>query len=428
MKSGDRFLLRGVCDGSFAVVADIGEPQLCAAASGAAASGGASSVMTAAMANSYARDLIVKGTKTQAPAVDVWQQIFTGTFTSGVGTLITVPIRNVGLIKRFLVKVTATITAGAQNLTLAPLGAANFWGNVIFTDFSNISRINTQGWHCQLIASAKRRRVFGSAATTDTPNGYGNIFTSTEAAPATINATTAGTVTHFLEVPISYSDHDLRGALYAYTTGATAQLQLTANAGMLVASGVDPTLAAYQSAGAAAGTLTSFTVTVYQNYLDQLPVDKTGKVLLPLDDLSYSYILLNTNMPLPVANQDNLFAYPNFREFMSTAFIYDNAGTLNIGTDINFVAVQTANLMNMIKLDPITLALLTRLILGDDPPKGMYYLDHRHRPINTAQYGNVTLNLNPSTVGGASATVLIGLEALAQQNLVTQAGSVTGGA
>lgn len=383
---------------------------------------------SAAQVNQMARDLIVKGAPGMPPAVDMWQQIFTGTFTSGVGTQVIVPIRNVGLVKRFLVKVTATVTAGAQNLSLSPLGAGNFWGSVMFTDFDNVQRVNTVGWHAHLVASAKRRRVFGAAYTTDTPCGYGNIYTATETAPATINATSTGSIVHYLEIPVSYTDFDLRGALWANTTGATAQLQLTVNPNMLVASGIDQTLAMYQSAGAAAGTLTTFTVTIYQNYLDQIPVAKNGKPILPLLDLSYAYMLLNTSMGLPVVNSDNLYAYPNFRQFLSTALIYDNAGTLNIGTDITSIAVQSANVTSILKVDPITCALMTRDILGDDVPKGMYYLDHRRRPIDTQQFGNVTLDIIPSSVGGASASILLGLEMLAVRNLVTNAGSLASGA
>jgi hypothetical protein len=431
MKASDKFLLLGACDGSY-VLENENKRGLYA---GSGASYGSSNAkpanstggMTDSQLNQYARNLIVRGTSQQPPAVDMWQQIFTGTFTTGVGTLITVPLRNVGLVKRLLVKVTGGILAGAQNLTLAPLGAGNFWGQVVFTDFSNNQRINTTGWHAHLVSSAKRRRVFGAAYTTDTPCGYGNIFTATEQAPTTINNGTTGNFQHFLEVPLSYTDHDLRGALWANTTSATAQLQLTANPGMLVATGVDPTLAMYQSAGAAAGTLTTFTVTVYQNYLDQIPVDKNNKAILPLIDLSYAYTLLNTSMPLPVANQDNLYAYPNFRQFLSTALIYDNAGTLNIGTDINYFAIQSANFTNLIKVDPITAAFMTRNIIGDDCPKGMYYFDHRNRPIDTKQYGNITLSFSPSSVGGASATALLGLEALGVQSLITQAGSASSG-
>jgi hypothetical protein len=374
-------------------------------------------------ANMYARNLITRGSANQPPAITMLQPIFTATYTSGVNTTVTVPVRPVGLIKRFWVKVTGTITAGAQNLSLTALGLANFWSSVVLTDFMNNQRIQTTGAHLNLISSAKRRRVFGAAMTTDTPNGFGNIFTATEQAPATINATLTGNFQHFLEVPCAYSDHDLRGAVWGNTVNAAAQLQLTVGTGVLVATGADPTLAVYQSAGAAAGTLTTFTVTVYQEYFDQIPSDRNRKPILPLIDLSYAYTLINTTMAgVPVVNTDNAYAYPNFRQFLSTAVVYDNGGTLNIGTDITNFQLQSANFTNIFKLDPITAALRARLILGDDCPKAMYYFDHRDRPIDTQQYGNITLTINPSTVN-ANASVLVWLEALAVMNLITQAGS-----
>jgi hypothetical protein len=429
MKRGDIFTLGQDCAGSFRRLCN-GEywsPNVCHLFGVGQPAAPPQQQMSPAQANQLARDLIVKGAPGQPPAVDMWSQIFTGTFTSGVGTVINIPVRNVGLIKRWMVKVTATITAGAQNLTLTPFGASNFWGATIFQDFDNVNRVQSQGWHMQLVSSAKRRRVFGAAYTTDTPCGYGNIFTATETAPASITNGTTGAVVHYMEIPACYTDHDLRGALWANTTSAQAVLQLTANPSMLLASGVDPTLGMYQSAGAAAGTLTTFTVTVYQNYLDQIPVDRNNRPILPLIDLSYAYVLLNTSMGLPVVNQDNLYPYPNFRQFLSTAAIYDNAGTLNIGTDVTYFAIQSANFTNIIKYDPITAALRTRLILGCDPPKGMYYFDHRERPIDTQQYGNITFDINPSSVGGSTATVLLGIEALGIRNLVMQAGSLPSG-
>jgi hypothetical protein len=65
-----------------------------------------------------------------------------------------------------------------------------------------------------------------------------------------------------------------------------------------------------------------------------------------------------------------------------------------------------------------------RLILGDDPPSGTYYFDHRHRPIDTQQYGNITFDINPSAVTSSASVVLLGLEALGIRNLITQAGSL----
>lgn len=376
--------------------------------------------------NLAARQLCVK------QGVDMIQSIFTVTNTAyavGTPTVLNVPMRNVGLIKRFYVEVAATVqgTSSGPTHTLTTLGVSNFFSNITFTDLSNQTRINTAGWHLTQVSSAKRRRPFGAAMTTDTPFGYGNNNTKTISAPASITTTiAANNVFGFFEVPLSYSDMDLRGAIYANVTNATMNLQLTVNPSALVASGVDATLAMYQSSSATVATMPSFTVTVYQNYLDQLPIGNNG-VIVPLLDLATAYLLNNTPVGGIVANQDNPIQYANFRDFMSTTLIYDNNGTLNInGVDINYFSIQSANFTNIIKYDPTTANFLTRLILEDDCPKGMYYFDHRAKPISTIQYGNMQLIVNPITVSGSGSVFLMGFESLALINQVTQAGSIYG--
>jgi hypothetical protein len=79
-----------------------------------------------------------------------------------------------------------------------------------------------------------------------------------------------------------------------------------------------------------------------------------------------------------------------------------------------------------LKVDPITLALMSRNILGDDPPKGMYYLDFRDRPIDTNQYGNMQLIINPATAGAVS-VALLGWEAYGVIGLVNQGGAIPSG-
>jgi hypothetical protein len=388
-------------------------------------------------------------------AVDMWQTIYTNTITSGPGSVINVPLRNVGLIKRFLLRVRATITQPATpgTVTLTKLGIANFFSNVTLTDLSNQQRINTAGWHLSMVQTAKRRRAYGSAmildsssvAGTANPFGIGNNWSGAGApgsaaltlpvnppgvqfATQSITAVAGdqGEIDLMLEIPLAYSDHDLRGAIYANINNATFNLQLTVNPNIFVASGADPTLAMYQSSSAVLPTLTTFDIEVVQNYLDQLPRDQNNVVLLPMMDLSTAYLLNNTAVSGVVNTQDNPIPYANFREFMSTVLIYDNAGNLNLGTDLNYIALQSANFTNIWKVSPKVAALWARLIFGDDPPNGMYYFDHRHKPINTRQYGNMELVVNPSTVSGASAAFLVGWEALAIINLVTGAGSLFG--
>lgn len=357
-------------------------------------------------------------------AVDMMQQVYTTTISSNVaGTVLNIQPRPVGLIKRFIVEVAATLagTAGVTH-TLTAFGVANLLSSVILTDLSNNQRINTAGWHLMAISSAKARQAFGSALYSDTPLGYGDNFQATMQAPLSITGAGSVTVNAMFEIPVTYSDFDLRGAIFASTTNATMNLQLTVNPNIFVSSTADATLAVYQSNGATLGTVSSMTITVYQNYLDQLPVSKSGYVL-PLLDLSTNYLLTNTALTGLVVSQDFPVPYPNFRDIMSTTAVYDNNGVLNTGSDINYFSLTTANFTNVFKYDPNIPSLLARQRLQDDFPKGMYYFDHRRKPINTNQYGNMQLNLNPSAVT-AGASLLIGWEMLAFTNNVTQAGSL----
>lgn len=380
--------------------------------------------------NMAARSLILRGGQVGdtyfPPAIDVWQpQNPVLPSSPAPGSVLTFYVRNVGLVKRLVCRFKATVTAGAtsqQNLT--PWGLANFISNVTFFDLGNNQRINTTGWHLTAIASAKRRRVFGAAYTSDTPLGYGNINNRCMYAPASIAATVASEIDFQLEIPFVKNDVDLRGAIYADVTQATMQVQITLNPNMFVTSTADPTLAMYQSAGTDLATLSNLQVQLYQNYLDQLPRIR-GVPILPNLDVGTAYLLNNSASGLPVANQDNGAAFINSRTYESVTFAYDNNGTLNAnGTDLNYVQLQSANFTNIYNLDSKMLALMCRNVIMDDFPKGMYYLDFRHRPIDTNQYGNMQLVINPLTVGGAGAVFLYGWEAFGIIGLVNQGGSI----
>lgn len=381
--------------------------------------------------NMAARQLILRGGVAGGvyypPAIDVWQPQNPPIQNSvAPGSVLTFYLRNVGLVKRLICRFTATVTNPAgptQNLTA--LGLANFISNITFFDLGNNQRINTTGWHLTAIASAKRRRVFGAAYTSDTPLGYGNNNNRTMYAPAQIASNTATEIDFQLEIPFVKNDMDLRGAIYADVTQATMQVQVTLNPNMFVANTADPTLAVYQSTTAAVPTLSAFSFQVFQNYLDQLPRMPNGVPILPNLDLGTAYLLNNTASGLPVANQDNGAAFVNSRTYESVTFIYDNNGTLNVnGDDLNYVQLQSANFTNILNVDGKMLSLMERNIIMDDFPDGMHYLDFRNRPIDTNQYGNMQLVINPSTVTGAGAVILYGWEAYGIIGLVNQGGSI----
>jgi len=390
--------------------------------------------MSPQQVNMAARSLILRGGmvgKTYyPPAIDVWQpQNPILPSSPGPGSILTFYLRNVGLVKRLIVRFKATVTAGASTTqTLTKWGLANFISNVSFFDLGNNQRINSTGWHLTAVSSAKRRRVFGAAYTSDTPLGYGNNNNRVMYAPSTISANGTSEIDFQLEIPFVKNDTDLRGAIYADVTQATMQVQITLNPNMFVSSTADPTLAMYASGGSDLASLSALSVNFWQNYLDQLPRAANGAPILPTQDLGTAYLLNNTASGLPVANQDNGAAFVNSRTYESVTFGYDNNGTLNVnGSDINYIQLQSANFTNILNLDGRMIGLMERNVLIDDFPAGMYYLDFRHRPIDTNQYGNMQLVINPSTVGGSGAFFLYGWEAYGIIGLVNQGGSLPQG-
>lgn len=367
-----------------------------------------------------------------ANCVPMFQSIFSNNVTPANSPVITVPVQNVGLIKGFLVVVSGTLrnTDGALTATRTQLGCANLVSNFTFTDLNNIVRVNTPGWHVAMINSAKQPAVFMGAYAPNIPMNFGNNF-NVNSGPATIApANTDGTVKFMYYVPLAYTANDLRGAMYAGVVNATAQLQISLNQTPIVAAAADPTNAVYSGAVIAAGggwkAGTTVNVTVYQDYLDQVPV-QDGKPLLPPLDTALIYELKQTAMSGLVQGQDYGIPYANFRTFLSTTVIADNNGVLNAGTDINYWALRAANTTAMFQYTPDIAALMARNIFLADPPNGVYHFSHRNRPINTQQFGNVNLVLNPGATMSAAASLLVGFEDFAQLDQVSFAASLPSG-
>jgi hypothetical protein len=373
--------------------------------------------------NGQARALVA------AQSVRMTQQIFSNTFTPSSQNVVNIIPRNVGLIMGFWVKVVATIhnsTGGGTAITPTDFGAANILSQIQFTDLNNNVRIQTPGWHLNFVNSMKGHMPYASAIINSARDGinvsgaYGANWTVINE-PSSIADGANGTVTMWYYVPLAYSDGDYRGAIYANVVNATMQLQLTINTTPVVASANDTTTAVYKATGAA-GSNSSTVITVYQDYLDQLPFGSKGPIL-PLLDLSTIYELKQTVFTAITQTNDFPMQYSNFRDFVSTIAVYFNGTSRGTGSDINYWALQSANFTNLWKLEPSLVALRTRALLTTDYPNGVYYFGSRAKPIATTQYGNMELVLNASTAGNG-AYVLVGYEDFALVNTITQAGSL----
>jgi P3 major capsid protein len=379
--------------------------------------------------NMAARQLVLKN------GYPMLQSIYANTVQPAAQTQLNIPPQNVGLIRGFLVRMVATVTnpaAGSSLLTLTQGGPSNLLQSILFTDLQNYQRINTQGWHLSLLNTVKQGRPFLSSTPSDSPMGFGSVYPVIKA-PATIAANTSGTIDMYYWVPLAYGHTDLSGAIYANVVNATMNLQLNLStaAQAVVANTADPTLAIYQGAGAVAGvTLTNVQLTVYQDYIDQLPQGQGGAPILPALDLNTMYEIKNTTFTGIPANSDFYMGYSNFRHFMSTSVIFDNqlAGVYPIaGSDVNYFSFRTANYTDTRKADPYTWSALARRVIQTDVPLGWYFFDTRTKPIYTTQTGNTNLVLNASTVN-ANAQTLVGWEMLANvSNLVNAASLASGG-
>lgn len=364
------------------------------------------------------------------------QQIISTSVNPANQTILNIPPQNVGLIQGFLVEVNGSITTATHNGALTEYGSANVLSNIQFTDLSNYIRHNTSGRHMSTINSAKQGFVFGAAYQPNVPQDWSNYLGDADpvvpnwnvrSAPQAITAGTPVAVREMYYIPIAYSATDLRGAIYAAVTNATMNLQLTINP-TPVAVNSDPTNAVYSAAaGATGGWNGNVTVTVYQIYFDQLPtVTQNGvsTVVLPLMDLNQQYCLLETTLTGITSGSDFPYSYANYRSYMSTSVVLDNAGVLNFGSDVNYWALTSANNTNVFKYAPEIAALLARQTFMSDPPGALYYFDHRSAPINTNQFGNVNLNLNANNNISAGAKLFVGAEYFATQNQVAGAQSL----
>lgn len=386
--------------------------------------------------NHHSRGAVWGGHNGQPPALELEQTLFqtsaSGPLTSP-GTVLQYKLNNVGLIRGLDVLIRGTITAGASTTsTLTPVGLANFLSQVDFQDFSSYHRITTAGWHLNLLESAKQRFSSFSAVTTDSPNGIVNQNPSPpsrtqafgQVAASTIASTVARDFQVVYRIPFARDRFDLRGAIWAKKTGASAFVFFTLNPNMFVVSTADPTLAVYQSGGTDLATLSNMSIEVYQDYLDFFPKDGNGDEIVPWKDLEMAYLISNTQLTPLSQGQDNYAPFADERQFLSVSAIYDNAGVLNKGNDVSYWAVKSANLLPIFQRSSFRQFCVQRKIFHDDLPPGMYYFPFEQRPIDTLAFGNTNLVLNPSSVTSAAAQILLGYESFGRIGAVARAQAI----
>lgn len=360
-------------------------------------------------------------------SIKMTQQIYSQAIDVSAQSVINIgsgAIRNAGLLLGFIVEVSGGVTNGATDqASLTPFGTANIVKQFRYDDLSNYTRIQTSGRHIAMLNTLRQGFAYGGAYSPNLPIDYGDNFDVIEG-PATIAGAGTATLRQQYYLPIAYSPTDLRGAIYMATVSASSNLQIELQSAPFTGSGNQ--LDKVYTGNANGNWTDNVQVTVYQVYLDQIPrID--GNPILPTLDLNTVYDLKETSWSGMTSGQDFPMAYSNFRAFLSTFAIYDNGGTFAGGSDINYWSLVSANFTNIMKITPKIAALQARMAIMSDLPPATYLFDSRDTPINTINFGNMELNINPLGTVNAGARVITSYEAFAQINQLVGASSLGGG-
>ncbi len=206
-------------------------------------------------ANLQARQIVLQ------QSYPVIQQVETQTFDPANRSVFDVTPANVGIVKGFLVKVTAAIknNHATAAVALTDFGPANLVQRVIYYDPDNQRHTETSGWHLHFVNTAKQGAPFLSSMVTDSPIKYGDVMNVIDA-PATIAAGATGELTMYYWVPLAYSETDLTGAVLANVPQSKQRLKLefANNNTAFAAVGANPLEAIYQGAARLIASLKKF--------------------------------------------------------------------------------------------------------------------------------------------------------------------------
>lgn len=361
---------------------------------------------------------------------------------NNAGQVVNVTPRNVGLLKGFFVEYSCNVknTNAANAITPTNFGALNLFSNIQFTDLQNNTRVNCPAYQLAFLGTAKQKNPFSASflsTAIDTPVKYGSNSLATVlgvastdtvwSQTASIASAATGVVTGVLWIPVAYSDHDYRGAIYANVINGQMNLQFTINPTPGFVAGGDQMLAMYGTADSSVSCqILNTNIQVTQVYMDQLPIDPTSKLpILPLRDISTIYELKNTTFTAAVPGNDYPMQYPNFRDILSSTVLLDTLGApVSVPALTNYFSLQAANSTNIFKRSGNMNQALVRNIIGFDFPTGVTYFSYRAKPLSTTQYGNLQLIFNPSAAWSQNYAIYHCWESFASIATITQAGSL----
>lgn len=318
-----------------------------------------------------------------------------GVFTASPGQTSRIKLFNVGILTMLQLYVQIPVTIGVATATASPKAPWNMISRLRLTDYDGTDRINCSGFQLFQVNSTRYREPFGF-----NNSGAAAIITN----PSQLLAVGNQTVSFLINVPLAYDpESDLRGAILAQTAVGEMYLNIDWNA-TLVSNGNDDAL--YNGAGTTTVVMNgSISVQVWQHYLLPQAVGQNGQIPLPPLDLMTVYELAGAVISTDniAANTERLFNYPNVRTVIGAYVSYTKLGTTlaALGDTVQHRLIANGN--NVLRDESeVSKYFNQRIYTHGDLVKGVFYLLHRDKPIETSLFGNVQMGITPVNVGAGS--------------------------
>lgn len=276
-----------------------------------------------------------------------------GSFAIALGGTSRIKLDPVGLITSLFLDINLNVSISVAAAVASKMAPYNILKTVRLIDDQGVVRIDAPGHHIWALNSVRKN----SLEYRDT----GVMFSS----PSVPTAIGAQSIRFFLDIPISYSDKDLRGAIRGDVVG---DIYLNIDWGDLLVNAGDSDVM-YTGGPATAVTLTNGSVSAFQRYLQSSDT-------IPQEVQQVHYIEGGLRISDGIVpNTEKLINYPINRSTIAVAMTYVNNGAMN-ATDVSQVRFLTGP-SELLRFSADEMYAIQRdRLRGASLPENFFFLSH----------------------------------------------------
>lgn len=308
---------------------------------------------------------------------------------------------NVGVLTSVLLSVSAALTIGTATATPSAKAPYNLIKRLRITDYNGTDRVNISGFMLYVWNTVRARSLYGKN------NSAAAVNVASQ--PSVPTAVGNANMTFLIEVPIAYNtEHpiqqlqDTRGAMLMQTGVGEVYMHIDWIDSLITQDDDD---ALYKGAGTTTvvGNGSNYiTCTVFQDFLLPQAVQGTGRLPLPEMDLRTVYefagnVISSDNIAV---GSEKLLPYPNVRAVLGAYFLYMDDDLL--ANTLSSFTLRVNGSTDLVENNLATKLHEQRKSVGSDIQTGVFFNDHRMKPIETQIYGNVEMAITPASLAGAA--------------------------